>query len=315
LIAGQPAFDYDVAFSFLARDEGLALQLNDLLQDRVRTFIYTERQKELAGKDGEIAFGSVFGAKARFVALLYRAEWGETPWTRIEETAIRNRGYDEAYDFLLCIPLDDPPHAPKWIPRNKLWIGLERWGLEGAAAVIEARVQELGGQPAIETIGSKAARLSRKQEFERSRQQFIDSSEGVQQANEAVASLKAMLKKLGDEIAGSHKGLPLNTVEVRGSFLLRGLGPVMVMDWSHPYSNTLKHSELKVEFCDRIPVHLARVPRENHQTLEETKPRFDWIEPGRAAWVVEDWKRSFTSEELASELLKRYMDFAEHHEP
>jgi hypothetical protein len=133
MIANEPSFEYDVAFSFLAQDEGLALQLNDLLQDRVRTFIYAEQQKELAGKDGEKAFGSVFGEKTRFVALLYRDGWGQTSWTRIEETAIRNRGYEEAYDFLLCIPLDDPPHAPKWIPRNRLWIGLRRWGVEGAA--------------------------------------------------------------------------------------------------------------------------------------------------------------------------------------
>src|SRR5262249_50701423 len=157
--------------------------------------------------------------------------------------------------------------------------------------------------------GSKAARLSRKREFEQVREQFIASVDGLQQANEAVASLKATLNNLADETARSHKGLPLNTVEVRGSFLLRGLGPVMVLHWWHPHSNTLKGSKLKIEFCDRIPKHLARVALKDHQTLEETKPRFDWIEPGRAAWVVEDWQRSFTSEELAAELLKRYMDF------
>jgi hypothetical protein len=129
-----------------------------------------------------------------------------------------------------------------------------------------------------------------------------------------VASLKATVKKLADEIAGSNKGLPVNTKEVRESFLLRGLGPVMVMTWWYPHSNTLKGSELRIEFCNRIPRHLAAIQLEDHAILEETKPRFDWIEPGRAAWVVEDWKRTFTSEELPSELLKRYMDFSEHHE-
>jgi ssDNA-binding replication factor A large subunit len=57
----EQSFEFDVAFSFLAQDEGLATRLNDLLQGRVRTFIYSERQKELAGKDGEQVFGSVFG--------------------------------------------------------------------------------------------------------------------------------------------------------------------------------------------------------------------------------------------------------------
>ena len=54
-------FKYDVAFSFLTRDEGLALQLNDLLQDRIKTFVYSERQKELAGTDGEVQKRKIFG--------------------------------------------------------------------------------------------------------------------------------------------------------------------------------------------------------------------------------------------------------------
>ena len=75
------SYKYDVAFSFLQRDEPLALQLNDLLQDRVKTFIYPERQKELAGTDGEETFGKVFGEEARLAVVLYRSEWGETKWT------------------------------------------------------------------------------------------------------------------------------------------------------------------------------------------------------------------------------------------
>jgi hypothetical protein len=42
-------YKYEVAFSFLAQDEALATGLNDLLQDRLATFLYSERQKEIAG--------------------------------------------------------------------------------------------------------------------------------------------------------------------------------------------------------------------------------------------------------------------------
>src|ERR1039458_4546278 len=94
------AYEYDVAFSFLAQDELLATNLNDLLQDRLNTFLYSKRQGELAGTDGEQTFNSVFGEKARVVVVLYRAGWGETPWTRIEETAIRNRAFEHGYDFV-----------------------------------------------------------------------------------------------------------------------------------------------------------------------------------------------------------------------
>ena len=122
----EQKFKYDVAFSFLARDESLALQLNDLLQDRLSTFLYSERQKELAGTDGEKVFNAVFGKEARSVVLLYRDGYGKTPWTRIEETAIRDRAFSEGHDFLLIMPLDSQGAVPPYYPKTKIWIGLDR---------------------------------------------------------------------------------------------------------------------------------------------------------------------------------------------
>ena len=46
-------YEFDVAFSFNALDEGLATQLNDLLSDRMKIFIYSERQRDIAGKPGK----------------------------------------------------------------------------------------------------------------------------------------------------------------------------------------------------------------------------------------------------------------------
>jgi hypothetical protein len=65
-------YKYNVAFSFLAQDEQLASQLNDHLQDRAKTFLYSKRQERLAGTDGEETFNSVFGEHARVVVVLYR---------------------------------------------------------------------------------------------------------------------------------------------------------------------------------------------------------------------------------------------------
>src|SRR5262245_22617191 len=102
---GADEFKYDIAFSFLSKDEPIAQQINDLLTERCRTFIYTERQKELAGTDGEETFKRVFSKEARIVAVLFRPEWGSTNWTRIEETAIRGRAYEEGYDFCTFISM------------------------------------------------------------------------------------------------------------------------------------------------------------------------------------------------------------------
>ena len=172
-------FQYDVAFSFVAQDEGLATELGQLLAPRVRTFLYSKEQEQLAGTDGEATFSAVFGQQSRVVVILHRAAWGETPWTRIEATAIRNRAHDQGYDFALFIPLDKPPNLPKWVPKNRLWIGLDRWGAASAAAVIEARIQEQGGAPREETIDERAARHVRDADFKRERKAALASPEGV----------------------------------------------------------------------------------------------------------------------------------------
>ena len=75
-MAVHDQFKYDIAFSFLSQDETVAQQINDELQDRYRTFIYTEQQKKLAGTDGEETFKRVFAKEALLVAVLFRPEWG-----------------------------------------------------------------------------------------------------------------------------------------------------------------------------------------------------------------------------------------------
>ena len=81
-------FEYDVAFSFLAQDENIANQLNNVLLGRVKTFLYSEQQKKLAGTNGENTFNAVFGRESCSVAIFYRDAWGSTPGLCIEETAI-----------------------------------------------------------------------------------------------------------------------------------------------------------------------------------------------------------------------------------
>ncbi len=68
----EKSFKYEVAFSFLTEDEDLVNQINDLLKGRLSTFVYSERQAEIAGTDGEKTFNRVFGSDARIVVVLYR---------------------------------------------------------------------------------------------------------------------------------------------------------------------------------------------------------------------------------------------------
>jgi len=205
-------FRYDVAFSFLQQDEPLAMQLNDRLQDRVKTFIYTEQQKIVAGTDGEITFHRVFGKEARKVAVLYRTGWGESRWTRIEQTAIRNRGHEHGYTFTVFIPLDKSPKVPNWLPAAQVWVDYNRFGLDGAAAVIEARIQDAGGQVHQETLEEHAQRTERAIAFSQRREKF-QWDEGVQAARREYGKLAPALQSCVETIKKSSS-IPLAVEQV-----------------------------------------------------------------------------------------------------
>lgn len=76
---------YDVAISFLARDEGVAAQINAGLVDAgVNVFFFPRKQEELAGTNGLESMRTPF-LEARIVVVLYREPWGRQigpAWSR-----------------------------------------------------------------------------------------------------------------------------------------------------------------------------------------------------------------------------------------
>jgi hypothetical protein len=301
-------FEYDVAFSFLDRDEPIALQLNDRLQDRVKTFVYTEQQKVVAGTDGEQTFNRVFGKEARVVVVLYREGWGETPWTRIEQTAIRNRGHDEGYDFAKFIPLDEPPTVPRWLPKTQLWIGFRRFGIEGAAAVIEARVQEAGGEVHQETVEEHAQRVERKIVFDKRRADF-QREPGVQAAKQQFAELKRALELCAASVKMSTS-IPLQVGELQGGYWVIGLGRALFLVWLQRFLNTLEESDLEVRLYSHLPPNPAQQWMfEKPSILKQFHFEFDLLPSEVGGWVVRDGpRRTFSTQALAEHLIKFYLE-------
>lgn len=307
---GDETYKYDVAFSFLAGDEPLATQLNDLLHERLSTFLYSKRQGEIAGTDGEKSFNSVFGEESRVVVVLYRAGWGETPWTRIEATAIRNRAYDHGYTFALFIPLDDSPSLPKWLPRTQLWIGLKRWDVAGAASVIESRVQELGGEPHEESVIDRATRLQRSLDFAARRKQFLNSHEGIAAANTEFDAMKLEIERLTKEIRAQAPAVSLKTKSVQQQVVILGLGLGLSVEWDYRYTNSLDSAQLKISVWDGHPP-FPGVPRfDRPRQLRAISFTFDLAHGDQHRWVASggSGQRSYSSNELASFALKYLME-------
>jgi hypothetical protein len=204
----------------------------------------------LAGTDGEKAFNAVFEKEARIVAVLLRPEWGHTAWTRIEETAIRNRAHEQGYDFTTFIVTKLGTSIPDWLPRTRIWYNLERFGPDGAAAALEARVQDRGGIAVQETLADRAARLQRAQDLKQRRDAFHRSSEGVEAAREAcrrlVNDLKSnpeLLRSIGCSIQDVYGGVTM----------LLGRGVVLTVQAHFPYVNSLENTALVAQFYDGVP--------------------------------------------------------------
>lgn len=304
-------YKYDVAFSFLAQDESLATALNDLLQDRLQTFLYSKRQEELAGTDGEQSFGKVFSEEARCVVVIYRTGWGETPWTRIEETAIRNRAFDEGYDFVLFIPLDGSG-VPRWLPKAQLWLGLDRWGKKGAASVIEARVQEQGGETRQESVEDRARRLKRSLDFKEARKRYLGSGKAVADANAEFEALTSEILRHIEVIKKAMESEKYLTKSKGPEFVVLGPQNAMGLYWRCRYSNTLDDSEFEAALYKGHP------PMWGVQTIgqptrrESFKADFDLLASDQPGWTPRcAEKRQFLTAEFAEYLVKWFMDDAE----
>lgn len=194
-------FQYDVAFSFVSQDEPLARGLSAELSESLSVFVYSERQKELAGTDGLESFRQVFFAKSRLVVVLHRQGWGQTKWTGVEQNAIKDRAFDSSdWDFLLWVTLDQSP-IPSWSQQTKIRLDYAKYGQDLIGA-IKLRVQEAGGRLKIETALDKAHRIRASEQAKQERKYKLSSESSVAFPNE-WNRLRERVAVLADEIAGS----------------------------------------------------------------------------------------------------------------
>ncbi len=298
---------FDVAFSFLGQDEELVVQLADLLEGRFKTFVYSRRQDFLGGTDGEESFERVFGRDTRLVVVCYRAGWGETPWTRIEATAIRNRAFSEGYDFAIWIPLDSTP-LPKWVPSNRIWIGLDRWGLQGAASVIEARITEAGGEPRTETAFDQAVRMARQAGRQEERASFLHSERGVAAAEAEVSRL---LDCVESDVAQINKAASLFRLTVQRRQMriavVTSRGTSLTITWINSIRNSLREAEL-IPRVWGVRISPDHTTADRFQPTQESRLELDLLPSAQVAWRSRSQPpRHYDSPSLSDFLLKQLL--------
>jgi hypothetical protein len=182
---------YDVAISFLSKDSHTAAALNDKLSEGLNVFFFPRKQEELAGTDGLESMREPFYDGSRVTVVLYSEGWGKTPWTRVEETAIKDGCLAFGWHRLFFLVLDQSA-LPVWLPHTHVWFNYAEYGLEQAVGAVKARVQEMGGKSVRLTPAKRAEMLKAEEQYLEDKMR-MNSQEGLNK-------ILAAVRRLFDEI-------------------------------------------------------------------------------------------------------------------
>ena len=302
-------YEYDVAISFLSRDEPLALELHARLSQQLDVFLYSKKQEEIAGTDGLETFRSAFRHKARLLVVLFRDGWGETPWTRIEQTAITERVLADGWNCLFFVMLERRATPPKWLPETHIRFSLEDYGIEQAVGAIKARLQELGGRLKATDVLQQAKLVEQRAAFFAERERLFNSHEGVNAVRQEVRAIYEHIGRRMVDIAAStrvksHVGADENCcVVTNGRISLR-------VSWQPRALNRLDNSPLRVEeFNSRIMLpnergYYLKKPAKLSEVLYNPELSVDW----GWCWVKQVRANEYlSSTEVADEAVSRFL--------
>jgi hypothetical protein len=203
-------YEYDVAISFLAKDEELARQVHSRLAPQLNVFVFSKKQEEVAGSDGLVKFREVFRYESRLVVTLFRDGWGQTPWTRVEEGAITERFLAEGWDWLLFVSLGCGGDFPPWLPDTHIRLDFGHYGLDELCGAIKHRTERLGARIRTETPAEKAARVAQNDSRREERRRRL-REEGHEAARNETQELFGLLSEAVDQIAQDNPGLGMRT--------------------------------------------------------------------------------------------------------
>lgn len=305
--------DIDVAISFKSEDANLASDIRSRLGKSLDTFVYTEKQEELAGTNGLETLRKVFRHRAKLVVILFRSGWGETPWTRVEMEAITDRFLHEGSAFLFMIALDSAP-PPPWIPDKLLRFKLADFGVEQAVGAIKARALDAGSVLHHPTLAERVRLAAEEAEFGQSRARLLRSEEGVQNAAVAAKDLIQLIAERATQAANAAPSLAIEHGLSEVAIGLRTPNVGLHVSYSNRIINVLDEARLLIrEFAGPIIL-----PGQNgyywHEPKELTKEVFrpDISRATGWGWIADDGPVR-TCEDIADHCIRKFFALIDQH--
>lgn len=310
--AQQSDLQYDVAISFLMQDEALASAINDRLSEGLRVFFFPRKQEDLAGTDGMESMREPF-LESRISVIIYRPEWGHTPWTGVEAEAIKDACLMNQFQNLFFLVVEPTHDFPKWVPHHHVRFNYADYGLEQAIGAIKMRVQDRGGeyQPMTPRRKAESLRLEQVYKMERSN---LSSQEG-RQATDSQASI--LIEEMGREIEDlNNRGHHDFECEVTSdACVLRGELVGMIVRWTPRNGTLMQESSLEVEEYSGHLWFKSDPPRQAHH-IPPDRIKHDKYAPELSRAREYGWRREgqedfIQTKVLAEKCLIQFMELIE----
>lgn len=296
---------YDIAISFLHCDEPFALQLFSRVSESFDVFVYSKKQEELAGTDGLESFRQAFRHDSRLVVVLYRDGWGKSPWTRVEEAAIKDRFLEEGWDWLLFVMLDDSSTPPVWLPKSEIRLSFAEYGTEQLLGAIKMRAEKLGGVSKAETALERAKRLQQDSEARAMRERLL-SEQGTNAFRKEHQRFFQVLSAKLQELNKAIPSLPIQFGSVEGEFVLRT---------DHVSVNLFPKAERRLVLRKWKGALILPQQRSTHYYIREPKRiseifyYFDWQLAYEWCWhTSQSSDRFISTEEFAEQTIQILLD-------
>jgi hypothetical protein len=310
---------YDVAISFLVEDVALAQALYDKLSAGLRAFFFPRNQEELAGTNGMESMRAPFLIESRINLVLYKDKWGNTPWTRVETTAIQEACLSRGWDSLFFFMVDSVSTPPKWLPRTHVRLNYGEYTIDEAVGAVKLRVQELGGHYVPLTPLKQAERHRAEEEYREARRS-IQRHPGVGAVQTEVKTLLQAVKAQCDEITTSGHftiacELDLNRQPLQMGCVLTDGDVTLTVWWSQSSHGTLHESSLTIrDFNQRL-----RLPsdiggyflRREPDVLRTAIYKPDLSLPRQLGWSLQRSDDFLSTDKLAEDVLMCFLHLAE----
>lgn len=306
---------FDVAISFLYQDLNLAKSLYDELSKGLEVFFFPRNQEDLAGTDGLESMREPFRNESRLNVILYRPRWGKTPWTAVEETAIKESCLDTGYKSLFFFAIEPTHDLPKWLPDTHVRFNYADFSLEQAVGAIKARAQERGGHFKPLTPTRKAELLQAEEQFRQDRAYLLSSEKAIFQEVEA---LFAVVVKECDEVNAEGHFAIENRVHVRyrdvdQSCTIGQDHVSMTVIWHQPYAGSLQHALLVIrEFDQQLILPPNHIHFRRPEILKEMRYLPEISRARQYGWRLERGSEAFIAgKDLANQVVMQLLDLIE----